>query len=154
MAEEAIIGGQGGVSFEDTPDQGRVLLFGHDTDGRYGLMEWTVAARPIEKTTSDRTFQPHQHADVEETFIIRSGHLEFLIGETVTTVRAGDVIRIRPGTRHGYFNNSGHDVEMLVVFSPGGFEGLFVKYRTDQPESNGDGFEADAKRLFATEFEH
>jgi hypothetical protein len=39
------------------------------------------------------------------------------------------------------------------MLSPGGFEELFVQYRTDQPAPSGDGFVADAHRLFATEFE-
>jgi hypothetical protein len=42
---------------------------------------------------------------------------------------------------------------MLVVFSPGGFEELFAKCRSDQSELSGDGFEADAERHFATTFE-
>ena len=41
----------------------------------------------------------------------------------------------------------------LLMFSPGGFEELFVKYRTDNGPAPGDGFVADALRLFATVFE-
>jgi hypothetical protein len=43
---------------------------------------------------------------------------------------------------------------MLVGFVPAGLEMLFVKYRTDGagPEE-GEGFVADATRLFASEFE-
>ncbi len=39
------------------------------------------------------------------------------------------------------------------MFCPAGFEELFVRYRTDQPSARGDGFIADALRLFATKFE-
>ena len=115
-------------------------------------MEWTVVSR---STSGDdgRAFGPHHHADIEEVFIIRQGSLDFLVGDAITTLHAKDVVRVPAGTRHGYLNRSGDDVEMMVMFSPGGFEELFLKYRTDQPEPSGDGFVADALRLFDTEFE-
>lgn len=83
----------------------------------------------------------------------RDGTVEFLLGDSVTTLHANDVVCVPPGTRHGYLNRSGLDVEMLVMFCPAGFEELFVRYRTDQPSARGDGFIADALRLFATKFE-
>ena len=45
-------------------------------------------------------------------------------------------------------------MELLVSFLPGGMEQLFFKYRTDQgaPDA-GDGFVADAVRLFGSHFE-
>ncbi|MDQ0465099.1 mannose-6-phosphate isomerase-like protein (cupin superfamily) [Caulobacter ginsengisoli] len=138
----------GGVSFEDGPDRARIIVSGEDTGGRYSLMEWTVAP-------SDQTgFGAHRHGTCEETFLIRSGRLEFLLGETVTTLGPGDFVRAPAGTRHGYRNSSGAPVEMLVGFVPAGMEGLFVKYRTDGdgPEA-GEGFVADATRLFESEFE-
>ena len=141
-----------GVAFEDAPDRGRVVVFGTDTGGAYSLMEWTVTSRSV-SNEHVRDFGPHHHADIEEVFIVREGVLDFLLGDTVTTLHAKDVVRVPAGTRHGYLNRSGHDVEMMVMFSPGGFEELFVKYRSDQPEATGDGFVPDALRFFATEFE-
>ena len=41
----------------------------------------------------------------------------------------------------------------MVVFSPGGFEELFPRYGSDQSNTPGDGFVADAERHFATKFE-
>ena len=58
------------------------------------------------------------------------------------------------GTRHGYRNVSGAPVEMVVTFVPGGFEELFVTYRTDTDvPASGPGFVEDATRLFASSFE-
>lgn len=143
-----IVPADGGLAFEDGPDRARIIVSGEDTRGAYALMEWTVAP-------SDQPgFGPHRHGACEETFLIRSGHLEFLLGDTVTTLGPGDFVRAPAGTRHGYRNSSGAPVEMLVGFVPSGMERLFVKYRTDGngPEP-GEGFIADATRLFGSEFE-
>jgi mannose-6-phosphate isomerase-like protein (cupin superfamily) len=150
MTGQTIVTAEDGLSFEDGADSARILVFGRDTGGRYSLLEWTVAPGETPATS----YGPHLHREIEETFLIRSGRLDFLLGDTVTTLGPGDFVRVPPGTRHGYANTSGAPVDMLVSFMPGGIEELFVKYRTDgggpQP---GDGFVADATALFASEFE-
>lgn len=138
-----------GVAFEDGPDRGRIVVFGHETEGRYSLMEYTVAPSDPPPTS----FGPHLHRELEETFLVRQGSLEFLLGDEVLTLNAGDVVRVPPGTRHGYANTSGKPVELLVSFHPGGFEELFVRYRTDQAAPPDEGFVAEAMRLHASEFE-
>lgn len=138
-----------GVAFEDSPDHGRVVVFGHETEGRYSLMEYTVAP----SATPPKGFGPHLHRELEETFLVRRGSLEFLLGDDVFTLDAGDFVRVPPGTRHGYANISGAPVELLVGFYPGGFEELFVKYRSDQAATPDEGFVAEAMRLHASEFE-
>ena len=142
------------VAFEDGPDRGRVLVFGRDTGGRYSLMEWTVAAGESATPDAPRSYGAHRHREIEETFYVRRGALEFLLGDEITTLNAGDFVRVPPGVRHGYANVSGAEVDLLVSFHPGGFEELFVKYRSDQdPAPPGDGFVDEATRLYASEFE-
>ena len=102
-----------GQAFQDGPDHGRILVSGADTEGVYSLMEWTVAAAP---PAAPLAYGPHRHGACEETFLIRSGCLDFLLGDVVTTLRPGDFVRVPPGTRHGYANTSGAPVEMLVGF--------------------------------------
>lgn len=154
MTSSPIITARDGLAFEDGDDRARILVFGRDTGGRYSLLEWTVAAGPSLAPGERPGYGPHRHKEIEETFLIRSGQLEFLLGDTVTTLNPGDFVRVPPGTRHGYANLSGQPVEMLVSFHPGGFEALFVKYRTDAGGPQvGDGFIADATRHFASEFE-
>lgn len=148
MSEMTVVTRQQGLAVEDGPDRARILVFGRETGGLYSLMEWTVA--PSEAPG----FGPHRHRAIEETFLIRSGRLDFLLGETVTSLGPGDFVRVPPGVRHGYANTSGEPVEMLVSFLPGGIEELFVKYRTDgDGPQRGDGFVADATRLYGSEFE-
>jgi len=139
------------AAFEDGPDRGRILVFGRDTGGAYGLMEWTVAPAP--PGDGPQTYGAHRHDGCEETFLVRKGQLDFLLGDEVITLGPGDFVRAPPGARHGYANTSGAPVELLVSFHPGGLEDLFLKYRTDGPgPSDGDGFMADAERLFGSAF--
>jgi hypothetical protein len=42
---------------------------------------------------------------------------------------------------------------MLVWFTPGGFERLFVTYRTDQPSVDNEGFVNEATNTFNSSFE-
>ena len=153
MADQLTIRTDDGVPFEDGADRGRILVFGRDTGGRYGLMEWTVAPGDP-SAQGEPSYGAHLHRDIEETFFVRRGTLLFLLRNEVTTLTAGDFARVPPGVRHGYANTSGEAVELLVSFHPGGLEEIFLKYRTDggQPPA-GDGFMADASRLHASEFE-
>jgi quercetin dioxygenase-like cupin family protein len=138
--------------FEDGPDRGRILVFGRDTGGAYGLMEWTVAPSP--PADGPPVYGAHLHNGCEETFLVRGGRLEFLLGDQVVTLGPGDFVRAPPGVRHGYANLSGAPVELLVSFHPGGLEELFLKYRTDGAGPlAGDGFMADAERLFGSSFD-
>ncbi len=142
----------GGVAFEDGPDSGRVLIFGKDTGGRHSLMEYRIAAR--DPVAGPPDFGAHRHDDIEETFLVLSGTLRFLLGETETDLTAGDLVRVPPGARHGFANLSGAEVNLLVAFHPGGFEELFVTHRTDQsPPPRQNGFVEDAARDFASTFE-
>ena len=140
------------AAFADGPDRGRILVFGRDTGGAYGLMEWIVAPSPA--GDGSRTYGALRHGGCEETFLVRSGELEFLLGDEVVRLGPGDFVRAPPGVRHGYANVSGEPAELLVSFHPGGLEELFLKYRTDGAgPAEGDGFMADAVRLFGSTFD-
>jgi len=143
-----------GVPFEDGPDRGRVLVFGADTGGRHSLMEYRVAPRDAADRTGRPDFGAHRHDDIEETFLVRSGTIRFLLGEEELDLTAGDLVRVPPGARHGYVNLSGEPVDLLVAFHPGGFETLFITHRTDQsPPPGPNGFVEEARRRFASVFE-
>jgi quercetin dioxygenase-like cupin family protein len=147
----SLVAADAGVSFQDGPDHGRVLAFGRDTGGRYGLMEYVVAPR---RPNEAEAYGAHRHREIEETFLVRTGALKFLLGETVHELTAGDFVRVPPGVRHGYVNVSGAPVELLVGFHPGGFEELFVTYRTDGGDAaGGAGFMAEGTARYASEFE-
>lgn len=142
----------GGESFKSDEDHGRLIVSGRDTDGRYSLLGWTVAAGSVLGEGEPRDYGPHLHRGCEETFLIQAGSLEFLIDDQVVTMTAGDFVRVPAGVKHGYQNTSGSPVTMLVTFTPGGFEELFLKYRTDQSEIKDDNFIADATNDYQSEF--
>ena len=149
MTKTSTAGRGDGGWFEDGADRGRVLISGANTEGRWSLMEWVLAPDPAPVGHG-----AHLHRACEESFLIRRGSLEFLLGDGVTTLNAGDFITVPPGARHGDANVSGAPVEMLVGFHPAGLEELFVKYRTDRgAQAEDEGFMAEATRLHASEFE-
>jgi len=154
MPDDATVRTGEGVAFEDGDDRGCILVFGHQTGGRYSLMEYVVAARPPIETAEPPNFGAHRHLDIEETFLVRRGRLRFLLGTDVFDIEPGDFVRVPAGVRHGYANVSGDEVDLLVSFHPGGFEELFVTHRSDQtPPPSPTGFVDDAVRLFASDFE-
>jgi quercetin dioxygenase-like cupin family protein len=138
--------------FADGADRARILVSGESTDGAWSLIEWVIA--PVD-TAGAPNYGPHRHRQCEETFIVHAGQLDFLLGQTVFHLEAGDAIHVPAGARHGYANVSGASVELLVSFHPAGLETLFEAYRTDREVSPpGAGFIADATRLFASEYEN
>jgi quercetin dioxygenase-like cupin family protein len=117
-------------------------------------MEYVAAAQAPLGPGESPNFGPHRHNEIEETFLVRSGRLTFLLDEEVIELGPRDFVRVPPGARHGYANLSGEQVELLVSFHPGGFEELFVRHRSDQdPPPPPLGFVKDAVRLFNSEFE-
>ncbi len=144
----------GGTAFEDGEDRGRIIVFGRETGGRYSLTEYVLAARNTADEGAPPGFGAHRHRDIEETFLVRSGRLQFLIDDDVIDLGPGDFVRVPPGARHGFANVSGEAVTLLVSFHPGGFEELFVRHRSDQdPPPSARGFVEDAVRGFNSEFE-
>ena len=147
-----VVPSTGGESFKSEDDEGRLIVSGRDTNGRYSLLEWTVAAGSVLDEGESRDYGPHLHRGCEETFLIQSGSLEFLIDDQVVTMTDGDFVRVPSGVKHGYQNISGSPVKMLVTFTPGGFEELFLKYRTDGNAIAEDNFIADATNNYQSEF--
>jgi len=152
VASGEVVSKDGGTPFELGRDSARLIVSGADTNGTYSLLEWVVAPE-TEASGDDRPgYGPHLHRECEETFLILSGSLDFMLGSETGLLCEGDFVRARAGVPHGYRNTSGKPVEMLVSFFPAGLEELFVKYRSDQQEVPGEGFTAEATRRFASEF--
>ena len=130
-------------------------MFGRDTCGRYSLMEDVLAPGASLAPGESPDYGAHRHNTIEETFLVRSGRLSFLLDDEVVELGPGDFIRVPSGARHGYANLSGEPVDLLVSFHPGGFEELFVRHRSDQdPPPPVLGFVEDAVRRFDSEFEN
>lgn len=60
----------------------------------------------------------HWHARTEEIYHVTSGAGELSVGEEVMALRAGDTVRIPPGTQHGLRNPGPAPLVVLCACSP------------------------------------
>ena len=151
MTLSGVVRNDGGLAFEDGDDHGRVIVSAAMSGGEYSVLEYVVAPW-TDVTNPNNGFGVHRHGTFEETFLIRAGELEFMIGDEVVTLACGDFVRVPRATRHGYRNMTAEPVGLIVTFVPGGFEELFVKYRTDGPTVDGPGFVIEATTLFDSDY--
>jgi quercetin dioxygenase-like cupin family protein len=144
MTNEIVKAGLG-TRFHFGPDEITIKVSSNDSGGTYSLMHWVVAPNAAAPA--------HTHENYEETFYVLSGELDFLVGEETTTVKTGDFIRAPKGTRHGYTNPTGSQVELLVGFTPGGMEQLFKKYQFEGDDFDEESYLKEALETHKTEYE-
>lgn len=115
----------GGVTKWFNGDIVSAKLTAEQTGGELGLVEAICppGGGPI----------PHIHYDHDETFYLVSGELEFLQGDRMLTAGAGDVVYIKRGLTHRFYNPGIRPATMLFVYTPGGPESLFVE-GGDEPQ--------------------
>ena len=107
-----------------------ILLTGHDTNGRYCLIDMHIppGGGP----------PPHRH-DFEETFTLLEGEMEATFRGEKSVVRAGETINIPANAPHQFRNVSDQPVRLLCLCSPAGQEefflavGVLVATRTTPP---------------------
>jgi mannose-6-phosphate isomerase-like protein (cupin superfamily) len=94
-----------------------ILLSGHDTNGRYCLIDMLVppGGGP----------PPHRH-DFEESFTILEGEIQATFRGRQSVVRAGETINIPANAPHYFTNAAKEPVRLLCICSPAGQEELFV----------------------------
>lgn len=106
------------------------LLTGHDTNGRYCLIDMFV--RPGGGPP------PHRH-DFEESFVVLEGEIATTFRGEKRTVRAGDTVHIPANAPHSFTNTSDRPARLLCICSPAGQEEFFrnigapVSSRTSPP---------------------
>ena len=95
-----------------------ILLSGHDTAGRYCLIDMHIppGGGP----------PPHRH-DFEESFILLDGEIEATFRGQKSTPKAGETIHIPANAPHQFHNVSNQPVRMLCICSPAGQEEFFAK---------------------------
>lgn len=82
------------------------------TDGDFGLYRVDMGAAPGGTAT-------HFHKTISESFFVLSGTLHLFDGREWIDGTAGDFIHIPAGGLHGFRNESGAPVSMLMLFVPG-----------------------------------
>lgn len=108
--------------FDVGGDRVRIVLDAAATGGALGIIEAEVlpGGGP----------PPHVHTREDETFHVLEGQIEFTVDGERHTVRAGGTAFAPRGIPHAYRNESAGKARMLVMLTPGGFEGFFVETGT------------------------
>lgn len=76
--------------------------------GRIQMINW--ACLPARSQ-----FQPHYHEDMQEVFIMLTGHVAMTVDGHVTELQAGDAIFIDPREVHAMKNLTDQDLQYVVL---------------------------------------
>jgi quercetin dioxygenase-like cupin family protein len=100
------------------------LLTGHDTNGRYCLIDMYVlpGGGP----------PPHRH-DFEESFTVLEGEIEATFRGETLTLKAGEVIGIPANAPHRFQNKTDKPARLLCICSPAGQEDYFAEIGVPVP---------------------
>ena len=70
---------------------------------------------------------PHVHANEDEAWYVLDGEFEILHGDETLRLTAGGFAFVPRGTVHRFENVGDKPSRVLIVFTPGGFEGFFLE---------------------------
>lgn len=104
----------------------RLLVGAEHTGGALGVAEfrgrrgaWTV---------------PHEHRELEECFYVLSGEFAFRAGDRQVEAAAGAFLMVPRGTPH-VLEAVSDEASLLVLWTPGGLERMFLELARLHPES-------------------
>ena len=105
----------------DFPRMGnRYVLPGDSPDGRFALIEHTIAPRSLAAP-----LHTHEHED-EYSFVL-SGRLGVQIGDDLVEAGPGELVLKPRGIPHAFWNAGEEEVRLLELISPGGFDRYFAE---------------------------
>ena len=120
-----------------------------DTHGAYSMFESELPGEADGPS-------PHIHRELVEAFYIIEGEVTFRIDNQKVKAAAGSFVLVPRGTVHAFSNESPAGARMLVVVSPGGFEGWFEEMRAAVEAASGGQLDpaklAAISRKYDTEF--
>ncbi|MFF8377104.1 cupin domain-containing protein [Streptomyces sp. NPDC015661] len=90
----------------------RLLADGRDTGGALGANRLSLGAGAAGARS-------HFHALSTELFYVLDGIMRFTLDGVTTTVAAGGLVSVPPGTPHSFGAAPGSPAEVLVVLTPG-----------------------------------
>ena len=104
-----------GDNIPGTPFLQKIL--GSDTNGRFFLMEATMAPREL--------VMPHTHTNEDEFTFVYRGEIGARVGEQELTVKSGSFLFKPRGIPHAMWNPTDEPAILLEIISPAGFEQFF-----------------------------
>lgn len=104
-----------------------IRISAEQTGGRLGVFEADVPA--------GEGPPPHIHEREEEFFRVLAGHFAFWCNGQRVDLGAGGVIVVPRGAVHRFQNIGETTGRLMVVMTPGGFEGFFPAVEAEQPNS-------------------
>lgn len=104
-----------------------IRISSDQTGGRLGVFEAEIppGAGP----------PPHVHEAEDEVICVLSGHFAFWCNDTHTQLAAGGVIVIPRGAVHRFENAGEMPGRLMVMVTPGGFEGAFGAIEAAAPQA-------------------
>ena len=102
-----------------------LLVTAAETDGAVGVFAVDVPA--------GEGPPPHIHHRETETFYVLAGTFEFLFPDGSAVREAGGSFHVPPKTPHTFRNVGREAGRLLVVVTPGGFEGYFAAVGAPEP---------------------
>jgi len=113
--------GSGDGDRADFPTLGnRFLIRSDQTDGRFALVEHTIAPRSLGAPT-------HTHEREDEYSFVIEGRMGAMLGDEVIDAGPGEFVEKPRGIPHAFWNATDEPTRLLEVISPGGFEQYFAE---------------------------
>jgi quercetin dioxygenase-like cupin family protein len=104
----------------DFPGLGnRIVMRGEKTDGRFAVVEHTLAPRALGSPV-------HTHTNEDEYSFVTGGRLGVMIGDEVREAGPGEFVEKPRGIRHAFWNAADEETRLVELISPAGFEQYFV----------------------------
>ena len=97
----------------------RFLLRSDRTEGRFAILEHTIAPRALAAPT-------HTHRNEDEYSFVLSGRMGAMIGDEVVEAGPGELVVKPRGVPHAFWNAADEETRVLELISPGGFEQYFA----------------------------
>jgi len=102
-----------------------IRISAEETGGRLGVFEAEVPA--------GEGPPPHIHENEEEFFRVLDGHFAFWCNGARVELEAGGLIVVPRGAVHWFQNVGDAPGRLMVMMTPGGFEGFFSAVETEAP---------------------
>lgn len=98
----------------------RLVLDAEATGGRFAVVEHRLGPRELMAPM-------HRHTREDEFTVVVEGTVGFVLGETVQTATAGEVVRKPREQWHTFFNAGDTPARVLEIIAPPGLERYFAE---------------------------